>query len=84
MKLIFGGFEEYMSTLHIPNMKIKLPIEMTLYGFYYFWIIIGLSYNSLSLLSPSPFSLKIGADIIKMEKYFVLEFSIMYPHPQDP
>ena len=36
LKLIFGGFEEYMSTLQIPNMKIKLPIEMDLYGFYYF------------------------------------------------
>ena len=28
MKLIFGGFEEDMSTNHPPNMKVKLAIEM--------------------------------------------------------
>ena len=48
-----------------------------------FSIIIGLSYNGDCLLSSSLFSLKIGSDIIKIEKYFVVEFLIMYPAPQD-
>ena len=36
MKLIFGGFEEDMSTNHPPNMKVKLAIEIEISMFYFF------------------------------------------------
>ena len=41
MKLIFGGFEEDMSTNHPPNMKVKLAIEMKLSTFHFFTFSFG-------------------------------------------
>ena len=49
-----------------------------------FSIIIGLSYKGDCLLSSSLFSLKIGSDIIKIEKYLDLGFSMRCSRPHDP
>ena len=43
MKLIFGGFEEDMSTIQPPNMKVVLPIHTELSG------LIFLAYNGFIL-----------------------------------
>ena len=51
MKLIFGGFEEDMSTKHPPSMKVILAIEMELSTFHFFTRSMGLSYKRWSLKS---------------------------------
>ena len=43
----------------------------------------GFSYNGMVLGFHSRISLEIQPNIIKIEKYFVVEFLIMYPAPQD-
>ena len=48
-----------------------------------FWITMGFSYNGMVLGFHRCISLEIQPNITKIEKYFVLGFSIMYPTPQD-
>ena len=43
----------------------------------------GFSYNGMVLGFHGCISLEIQPNITKIEKYFVLGFSIMYPTPQD-
>ena len=47
MKLIFGGFEEDMSTNHPQNMKVKLAIEIDLSTFLFFEL--SFSFNGFIL-----------------------------------
>ena len=47
MKLIFGGFEEDMSTIQPPNMKVVLPIhtdlsELIFFGIQWVYLMLGI------------------------------------------